>query len=179
MKKVKILALTAIPAIVVATALFFTGYLYIQSKEPVPNLPATQTVQAPTTVPLNADTIFNLVNQERIKAGVKPLIRDARLDQTAQARADDMATRNYEGHFDPTTGKNMVEIVHEQNTGLCSYAGENIVKVTRKVLDYNKIAVQSWLDSPVHKSFMLDDRYETTGVAIKGDRIIQHFCDLK
>jgi len=171
MKKVKVVALTAIPAIVVATALFFTGYLYIQSKEPVPNLPATQTVQAPTTVPLNADTIFNLVNQERIKAGVKPLIRDARLDQTAQARADDMVARNYYGHEDPVTG---VKMIDKQDAG-CRFS-ENLNHVYRNTGDYSTVAVNGWLTSKPHREAMLNKDYTVTGVAVKDDKVVQHFC---
>ena len=177
MKKVKVVALTAIPAIVVAAALFFTGYLYIQSKEPVPNLPATQTVQAPTTVPLNADTIFNLVNQERIKAGVKPLIRDARLDGSAQQKASDMNYSNYFSHVNPDTAIHGYELIPDD---VCKYRSENISHYMPPYAgNGNIIVVGNWYNSKSHHDAMLDPKYDISGIAISGDKIVQHFCDLK
>lgn len=134
------------------------------------------TVQAPVaSVPLNADTILTLVNKERTAVGLKPLVSDPRLTQTAQARADDMNTRNYFAHFDPMTGKNLVNIGLE-NPGLCSYASENIGNITHPEPDLNTSMVSSWMGSKSHHDAILDARYTITGVAISGTKVVQHFC---
>ena len=117
--------------------------------------------------PLSADTIFELVNQERIKAGLQPLVRDARLDATAQARADDMVARNYFSHYDPVTGEKMI---NKQEAG-CRFS-ENISENWNT--DSN--VVNGWMNSKLHHDAILLTEYNTTGVAVSGNKVVQHFC---
>lgn len=125
--------------------------------------------------PLNADTVFNLVNAEREKAGVKPLARDARLDQSAQTKADDMANNNYFAHINPTTGVNGYKLIP---SGLCSYQSENINAALT-----NEEAVTEWMNSEPHRNAILDQQYDISGIGLawQGDYYIvtQHFCNLK
>jgi uncharacterized protein YkwD len=138
---------------------------------------SSQPPQQPIT--LNADTIFNLVNNERTKAGLKPLVRDTRLDATAKVRTDDMVTRHYFSHFDPSTKANLVN-VGSTYPGLCKNASENI-GMTNGFIDDNYeqlYGVGGWINSKPHKEAILDARYDTTGVAISDNKVVQHFCDL-
>ncbi|MED1857871.1 CAP domain-containing protein, partial [Brevibacillus reuszeri] len=48
--------------------------------------------------------ITDLVNQERAKAGLKPVELDASLNKVAQAKAADMSSNNYFDHTSPTYG---------------------------------------------------------------------------
>lgn len=123
--------------------------------------------------PLNATIIFNLVNKERVKAGLKPLVRDARLDATAQARADDMVARNYFSHNDPMTGENLVNILKTQKQ--CSGSSENIMNGWGT----NTEIVSVWMGSKPHHDAMLKADYTLTGVAVSGDKVVQHFCIAK
>ena len=120
----------------------------------------------------NANAIFNLVNIERAKVGVKPLVRDARLDAVAQGRANDMSTRNYYGHRDPITDENMVK--HQP---YCKYASENLDGAVT-----SREAVSEWLGSPSHKQAMLspDNSISGIGIAVQGGYyvIVQTFCVL-
>ncbi len=162
-----ILASTTIVGIL-GTASFTVVYFFIQDNADTP----VASVQAPQSVPLDADVIFDLVNQERIKAGVKPLTRDARLDATAQERADDMVTRNYFSHFDPITGGKMID---EQDGG-CHFS-ENIVWIKYETpQEDNQEAVSWWLNSKSHREAMLNQSYTNSGIAINNKRIVQHFC---
>lgn len=138
--------------------------------------PHQTTVQAPVIVPLDADVIFTKINNERVKNGLKPLVRDARLDATAQQRADDMVARNYFSHFDPIDGHKMIDDQDFQCTG----GSENIsMTVPGETGDYNINTVNSFMNSKSHRDAILDTRYTLTGVAISKDKIVQHFCITK
>lgn len=125
--------------------------------------------------PLNATIIFNLVNKERVKAGLKPLVRDSRLDATAQTKADDMVAKNYFAHYNPVTNE-FAGNDYKMNPGLCSYASENISRMDDPNGDNNQDAVSGWMNSKAHHDAILDSRYTLTGVAINGDKVVQHFC---
>lgn len=152
------------------TALLFVPVAVLASR-------SQTTVQAPQTVlsvDLNADTIFDLVNAERTKNGLQPLVRDSRLDQTAQARADDMVARNYFAHRDPVTGENMVKALP-----YCNFNGENISAMYDNSGDNNRDAVIGWMNSKPHHDAILDTRYTTSGIAVSGDKTVQLFCIAK
>jgi uncharacterized protein YkwD len=78
--------------ILIALAVFLAGIgIYLaQAQKPVENdvkSVQTQSTAGPSqvkeTVPLNADKILELVNAERAKVGVAPLVSDPRLVATA------------------------------------------------------------------------------------------------
>lgn len=120
--------------------------------------------------PITADGVFTIVNAKRAQSGLKPLIRDSGLDKTAQERADDMVNRNYRSHFDPVTGKNLVQII--PTNPQCISASENISWNGEN----NAIVVKGWLGSKSHHDAMLRVDYTLTGVAVNGNVVVQHFC---
>lgn len=153
--------------VIAATLIFVPAALFAQPK-------STQTVvQAPVSVPLNATTIFTLVNAERTQIGLKPLIRDARLDASAQAKADDMAQNNYFDHISPTTGKHGYEYIPK---GMCKYAGENISRMDDPTGDNNQDAVTGWLNSKLHREAILNPNLTVSGIGANGAYAVQHFC---
>jgi uncharacterized protein YkwD len=173
MKKLAGLSITlAILAVIVGVIVFYPR----TTEKPVQS--AVNGVQ--TQEPLNADKIFELVNQERAKAGVPPLIRDSRLDASAQFKADDMVARNYFDHNDPSnpTIMNGVQKAYELTEHkVCSYASENIVWIKYKTpQEDNQEAVDWWMNSKAHHDAMLDAKYTLTGLAVKDGKIVQHFC---
>lgn len=131
--------------------------------------------------PATADELFTLINEERTKAGVPPLTRDARLDQSAQLKADDMRDGGYYGHNNPTTGKKGNSYINDTMPGECSYINENLNQVTGTYVTKEKV-VQGWMESDSHRNEMLSPRYTLTGFAVvepkKGELLaVQHFCD--
>jgi uncharacterized protein YkwD len=162
--------------LLMSTAIIFLGYFIYLGQKPVrtANKATTEQFKA-SSVQLNADTIFDLVNQERIKAGVKPLVRDTRLDASAQIKADDMANNNYFAHINPTTQVNGYTLIP---TGICSYKSENIIMIASSG-DKNVSAIDWWLNSKAHHDAMLSPEYDVTGIAVNGIIGVQHFCNLK
>lgn len=73
-----------------------------------PEKPAPEQKPDPTPVPQGIGgqqgQMLDMVNQERIKAGLKPLTWDADLANVAQVKAKDMSDNNYFDHNSPTYG---------------------------------------------------------------------------
>lgn len=128
---------------------------------------------AQQTLPLTPDNIFLLVNGERRKAGVTELTLNESLVRSAETKARDMNTRQYFGHVDPD-GKQGYTYVFDYNPSLCSYASENIAY--QNVSPSADIVVKGWMNSPSHRQAILDPSYSYTGIAIDGNKIVQHFC---
>lgn len=161
-------------SIILVSALLLTGIgVYLaQAQKPVEN--AVKGVQVQSE-PLNADKILELVNAERAKVGVAPLVSDPGLVATAQSRVDDMIARDYYSHNDPVTGESLVKI--KATNPQCIVASENINAATT-----NEEAVTEWLKSKPHHDAMLDTRYSLTGIAVAKNPkanwyyLVQHFC---
>jgi uncharacterized protein YkwD len=151
-------------------AVLLVGVIYLANYE-VKSAPT-----APTqATELKADTIFNLVNAERTKAGLAPLVRDTRLDESAQIKADDMTANNYFAHINPETGVNGYTLIPN---GICSYKSENIIKVD-KVGEKNTDAIEWWMNSKPHREAILSQEYDIAGMAVSGNVGTMHFCNLK
>lgn len=70
------------------------------------NTTTTQPTTTTTQSGLSAQEqqMVNLVNNERAKAGLKPLAVDTKLSQMARVKSQDMADNNYFSHTSPTYG---------------------------------------------------------------------------
>lgn len=158
-----------ITTVIAATLITVPAVLFAQAQKPQA---ATQTT---VSVSLSADAIFEKVNQERTERGLKPLIRDARLDATAQERADDMVKRDYFSHYDPITGDNLAKVLNKYYPSPCSKVSENI-GMTSGHLNNNTAKVDGWMKSKPHREAILLSEYTLTGVAVSGDKVVQHFC---
>lgn len=135
--------------------------------EPVENFPTAR------EDPVSADRIFELVNAERVKVGLQPLVRDARLDASAKAKCDDMVARDYLGHADPDG--NMAWHYFTENGYSYSNAGENLAN--RHVTSSK--TVYDWMNSPTHKDNIVSSTFRDTGVAVCGYAsftTVQHFA---
>lgn len=119
--------------------------------------------------------IFTLVNEERAKVGVPPLMMDPRLNESAQLKADDMSLNGF-SHTN-SDGRNGYDFITDKAPGVCSYVSENIVNPGE--IFTAEEAVKDWVESPSHYNAMIDPRYEISGIGIKDQNIVQHFCDIQ
>lgn len=144
---------------------------YVQTRnEPVAPVQTVQRVEPPTV-----DELFRLVNEERAKVGVAPLVLDPLLNQSAQMKAQDMLDRNYFTHTDPTTGKNNGLDYALAIGKQCTWISENISWGENE--NTSQSAMIGWKNSKPHYTAMIDPRYESTGFGIAGNKIAEHFCD--
>jgi uncharacterized protein YkwD len=138
--------------------------------------------------------VIDLTNEERKKAGLSPLSHNAFLESAAQAHADDMQQRDYFEHLTPegaTEGDRIKASGYLDQFNLCdcskSYSvGENLSKGQITAEE----AVQTWMDSPLHRDNLLSPNYSEIGIGItqiteenagnfEGYFWVQNFGDVK
>ncbi len=140
----------------------------VPAPAPAPNpdpTPAPAPAPAPTPTPAPGYTIsqyerrvIELVNIERQKAGLKPLVADPLLGKGARAKSQDMVDNRYFGHTSPVYGSPFKMMstfgIHYR------YAGENIASGYQTP----EAVVRGWMNSPGHRANILSWKYGKIGV---------------
>ncbi|MFE4029286.1 CAP domain-containing protein [Priestia sp. YIM B13551] len=108
--------------------------------------------------------VGDLVNQERAKAGLKPLTINAELSRVARYKSADMHDKGYFDHTSPTYGSPFDMM---KSFGI-SYksAGENIAygqKTPKEVME-------SWMNSSGHRANILNANYTDLGIGYLSDK---------
>lgn len=138
---------------------------------PGTNKPETNTPNTDNTVPevkpetkpeiqdsTYAKQVLDLVNTERTKNGLKPLVLDEALNAVALAHSKDMADRNYFSHSSPE-GERMGDRLKKAGISY-SAAGENIAAGQRTPAQ----VVQSWMNSEGHRKNILNASFNKMGL---------------
>ena len=102
--------------------------------------------------------VLALTNEERAKAGLKPLQLDDQLMASARAKSLDMAKNHYFSHTSPTYGSPFDQM--KQYGVTYRAAAENIAKGQRSA----KEVVQAWMDSPGHRQNILTPNFTHIGI---------------
>ncbi len=102
--------------------------------------------------------VVRLVNEIRVKNGLKKLTEDWELSRVARYKSQDMKDNNYFSHTSPVYGSPFDMM---KSFGL-SYrtAGENIAKGYATP----QAVVNSWMNSPGHRANILNASYTKIGV---------------
>ncbi len=101
--------------------------------------------------------MLELLNQERIRAGLPPLVRDPAMDAVARAHSIDMLQRGYFAHEDPD-GRTPFDRMRQGNVQF-NAAGENLALAPTVAL-----AHQGLMDSPGHKANILHPAFKRVGI---------------
>lgn len=120
----------------------------------------TNIENVPVAPPVDEYSVYNLVNDERAKAGLVKLTLDPRIEQAAQTKCNDLVTQNYWSHTDPQ-GR-MPWHLFEENGYAYRHAGENLAEEFAT----NNAVISGWMNSPEHRSNILMSDYRSTGVAV-------------
>jgi uncharacterized protein YkwD len=130
----------------------------------------TKTIDPPRTVkPDQAQArLFELINQERVRAGLEALVFDAELSETARGHSEDMRKGGFVGHVSPTSGSSEERLLR---AGIVTdLAAENIARGD----DPDEIH-KGLMDSPGHRSAILLPKTTHVGIGIssvrKGDSV--------
>ncbi|WP_331709960.1 CAP domain-containing protein [Paenibacillus swuensis] len=113
--------------------------------------------------------VVTLVNQERAKAGLSPLVSDAPLAKMAYDKAVDMENNRYFDHNSPTYGSpfDMMKTYGIQyNT-----AGENIATGQTSAQQ----VMTDWMNSPGHRANILNSGFTKIGVGYYQGEWVQEF----
>ncbi|MGG0487207.1 CAP domain-containing protein [Priestia aryabhattai] len=116
-----------------------------------------------TSVSEYAKQVVNLVNQERSKAGLKPLTINNTLTKSAQAKAQDMHDKKYFDHTSPTYGSPFQEMTTFGYK--YSYAGENIAQGQKTPSE----VMTAWMNSQGHRENILNPNFTEIGVGYVSD----------
>lgn len=116
------------------------------------------------TASFSADQIIVLTNAKRTQNGFSPLSQNSLLTQAATAKANDMFANDYWAHNSPK-GKTPWNFISAAGYKYV-FAGENLAR------DFNDAAsvVDAWMDSPSHRSNLLDSNFKEIGVAVENGK---------
>lgn len=107
--------------------------------------------------------VVRLVNEERAKAGVRPLTEDWELSRVARYKSQDMRDNNYFSHTSPVYGSPFDMI---KNFGITyRSAGENIARGQINP----QAVVKAWMNSSGHRKNILNASYTKIGVGYVAD----------
>ncbi len=99
-----------------------------------------------------------LVNEERAKAGLKPLTLDTNLSKVARLKSEDMYNKKYFSHTSPTYGSPFDMM---KKYGITFWAaGENIARGQQTPQQ----VMNSWMNSEGHRKNILNSNYTHIGV---------------
>ncbi|WP_289139794.1 CAP domain-containing protein [uncultured Brevibacillus sp.] len=141
---------------------------------PVPQAPAqpaatpaseTNQAQASNFVKQVAD----LVNQERAKAGLKPVQLDSALSDVALAKAADMSNNHYFDHNSPTYGSPF-DMMKKYGISFMT-AGENIAMGQRSPEE----VMNQWMNSEGHRQNIMNPAFTKIGVGYTNGYWVQEF----
>ena len=102
--------------------------------------------------------VVQLVNAERVKAGLDELYLDSKISDVARLKSKDMADLNYFAHNSPTYGMAGDMLLKFGITW--SAWGENIASGQ----DTPEIVVNEWMNSPSHRENILSPNFTFIGV---------------
>ncbi len=117
------------------------------------------------TATFGSGEIIKLTNHERNQNGLPDLAENKQLEQAAKAKAADMITFDYWAHYSPQ-GKSPWDFINSAGYKY-TYAGENLA---RDFDDANSVVV-AWMNSPSHRSNMLDENFREIGVAVADGKL--------
>ncbi len=135
----------------------------------------------PQNVTALRSTVANLVNETRVRAGIKPLRYNILLEQSAQHYSDDMADRNYFSHVSPE-GQTLRDRIEQSGYYNRAYSaecqcvkgyalGENLARGQKTPVE----AVEAWMHSPLHREAMLNGEYDEMGIGVSSGVWVLHF----
>lgn len=117
------------------------------------------------TATYSAAEIIRLTNQQRNLNGLAGLSENKQLNRAAEAKAADMLAFDYWAHYSPQ-GKSPWNFINDAGYQY-TYAGENLA---RDFEDAEGV-VTAWMNSPSHRSNMLDENFREIGVAVASGKL--------
>jgi uncharacterized YkwD family protein len=124
------------------------------------NIPETQST---SSIQSEEAKVVQLVNKQRAAAGLPALTQNFNLCKVARLKSQDMINKKYFSHMSPTYGSpfKMMETFGIK----FSAAGENIAMGQRNAAE----VMNSWMNSPGHRSNILSPSYTQIGVGLAKD----------
>ncbi|HMR64028.1 MAG TPA: LysM peptidoglycan-binding domain-containing protein [Anaerolineae bacterium] len=138
---------------------------------PPPPHPSVPSRPRPTPGPPPANStdlvqqLVDRVNAERVAVGLAPYQFDAQLTQAALLHAQDMYTRSFFSHVNPS-GETLRDRLADLGISRSTNAGENIQRNTRPRDQTVDTAINWFMSSRPHRNNLLHYKHNSIGVAI-------------
>jgi hypothetical protein len=114
---------------------------------------------------ISGQTVIQLVNKERLAAGISALSENSQLSKAAQDKVEDMIKNDYFAHTSPKGISPWYWF--EKNGYDYKYAGENLAINFTNAESQEK----AWMASPSHRKNILNPNYREIGVAVASGRV--------
>lgn len=131
--------------------------------------------------PVDAGEILELVNTERARIGVAPLMHDNNVRMSAQLKSDDMLAKEYKQHNIPGTDNwYSSEMANLMSKAGCHTVSENFYWAGFKAT--SRDAFNWWMNSEPHRKAIQNPDYTKIGLGISRSSdnsktyAVQHFC---
>lgn len=137
--------------------------------------------------PADPTELLELVNAERQRIGVAPLVMDENIQKSAQLKADDMIAKGYRQHDIPGLGdmytQEMRYLIYQQ--AKCTMSGENYYTgayypKSDAFVSTSREAFKGWMSSKPHREAIQNPKYKKTGFGVSTNNTslvaVQHFC---
>jgi hypothetical protein len=116
--------------------------------------------------PVARTMVLCLINFERQRRGLAPLVESTSLDSAAQAHSDDMVSRHYFEHDTPDGITPQIRIAQVgYHPTVQGTTGENIFS-SADVLSSPAAAVDAWMRSPGHRGNILWPSFRNIGIGL-------------
>jgi uncharacterized protein YkwD len=109
---------------------------------------------------MQAQALLLDTNNQRVQAHVPLLGENAQLDQAAQAKAQDMATRNYWSHNTPDGSPPWVFVANQ------NYSYQKLGENLAAGFDNEQAAINGWMGSSHHRENLLDASFSQVGFGV-------------
>lgn len=163
--------------LILLTLTLWMGLSFLPGCPPVNNLHPTEgeNVTEGETDPLDDGSAiaaferaaFDLINGERVAKGLKPLQMDNAVRVVARAHSADMAARNFFDHVNPD---GLSPFDRLANAGILYQAAAENIAWNSGFSDPSETAVNGWMNSPGHRTNILNGVYTHTGMGVAYDR---------
>lgn len=123
--------------------------------------------------PVNPQQVCDLINKERTKAKLNPLVIDPVLSNEADRYAKLMASRNILSHNLEGNPQDRFNRIKRQYNWIG--IGENIAYNYRSA----ETVVKGWMSSPGHRQNILNNRFKDTGLSVRyNSRNEPYYCQI-
>lgn len=123
-----------------------------------------RTINATTSAATMERRVFDMLNAERRRNNLSPLVWDESLAQMARLHSDDMGGRNYFSHDSPD-GDHTSDRARQSGVTGWRALGENIA-FNQGFEDPAAFAVERWMQSSKHRDNILNRGFSHTGLGV-------------
>lgn len=128
----------------------------IEQKPIEPVQPVEQPKPKPKPQPVSSNTVIMLINTTRAEFDLNAVTEAGALDSSAAAKCQDMVSKNYFAHSDPSGASTW-------DSFISGYASKG--EILAKGFTNDHAQHQAWLNSPTHKAVIVMAVYRYIGQA--------------